>query len=320
LIPAAASKLTYRFIIGAFVPAAAFVGAVTFASEWAPQIRTTTGSELDVTVLAGVVFVASAALATVLETFNYFVIRVLEGFAIPAWAARRGRQRWVARFRQINGEIEKLLEKKTDASYAKAYRLQQERHARFPTEEHDVLSTELGNVIAAWEHYPFRRYGIDAIVLWPRLAPLLSKPVAEAIGMAKARFDFFLNVLILFPVWGLLRSTILAQTGETWRRAIWLLAGIGAAVLAWRMCIATATEWGNTVKAAFDLHRLDVLKQMGVSIPASWPETNERDIWREVVWPMKFDYKPTHCVEPGRENTMLGGGSAGGKAEDDDEA
>jgi len=300
LIPEAASKLSYRFIVAAFVPAAAFVGAVTFRSGWAPQTQTNAGSELDVTALASAVFVASAALATALETINYFAIRVLEGFAVPAWVASQGRRRWTARFRRVNREIEKLLGHETDASYEKAYQLQQQRYARFPTEEGDVLPTELGNVIAAWEHYPFRRYGIDAI------------------GMAKARFDFFLNALILFPAWSLLRATILAQPDEVWPRATWLLAGIAAAILAWRMCIVAAIGWGDAVKAAFDLHRLDVLEQMGVSVPASWPEASERDIWREVIWPMKFRYEPNHRVEPRRENTTRRGGSAGDNAEEEE--
>lgn len=300
MIPEAATKLSYQFLVGHFAPAALLTGAAVAASGWAPQVRTDGGSALDVTTLAAAIFVSSIALAVVLQVMNPFFIRLFEGAAgLPAPVAGRWRERHVQRLRQLTKKIVELKAGNTRADEDEAYRLERERYLSFPSTEGDVLPTGLGNVMAAWEHYPYRRYGIDAITMWPRLAPLLSKPVSDAIVWAKARFDLLLNALILLPIWGVVR--LIAFSQQTWRGWLWLVAMLAAVPLIWRLCLAAARGWGETVKAAFDLHRLDVLKQIGVlAPPAGWPAADEAAIWRELQWSMKFDHAPKLTIVPRR--------------------
>lgn len=312
MIPEAASKLPYQFLVGYFVPAALLTGAVVAASGWAPQVRTDRGSALDIATLAGVIFVASTALAVALQVMNPFFIRLFEGAAgLPARVADPLRARHVQRLRELTKKIAGLKASNTPANQDEGYRLERERYLLYPSTDGDVLPTALGNVMAAWEHYPYRRYGIDAITMWPRLAPLLSKPVSDAIVWAKARFDVLLNALILLPVWGVLQVTLFAEPGEAWRGWLWLLLTLAAVVPAWRLCLAAAGAWGDTVKAAFDLHRLDVLKQIGVlAPPAGWPASEEAAIWRELQWSMKFDHVPSLTIVPRRDSDKSGSPNA----------
>jgi hypothetical protein len=305
VIPEVASKLSYQFIVAFFVPSALLTSAVAYYAGRVPHSGAAGAAALDPTTLVGAVFIVSAGFAVVLQAVNFFLIRVLEGASgIPKWIATRLRKRWQRRMKEMIAQITHLKHTGGQA-LDEAYRLEKERYTVYPSREDDVLPTRLGNVIAAWEHYPYRRYGIDAIVLWPRLAPLLSKPVAEAIVEAKARFDLFCNALVLLPLWGLVRATFFAQPNETWRRIAWVAITAAAALGLWQMCLAAAAAWGETVKAAFDLHRLDVLKQMGVADSLTSVTTaQEKALWQQVEWPMKFDFTSDILITPRRASTV----------------
>ena len=67
----------------------------------------------------------------------------------------------------------------------------------FPVRESSILPTRLGNVIRSFEGYPNARYGIDGIVLWPRIVPKLPKEFADSLDGAKSSFDFMLNCSVL---------------------------------------------------------------------------------------------------------------------------
>lgn len=295
MIPDAASKLSAQFLVGSFIPAALLIGAIAFSVGVLPTTTSNGTSSTDWTTLAGGMFVSALVLAVLLDTVNFFLIRVLEGLiGLPAEVARRGREKHAARLKDLVTHIEALNAQETDEkAIDKAYKLEKQRFESYPTAE-DVLPTALGNRIAAWEHYPYRRYGIDAIALWPRLAPLLSKPVSNQIASAKATFDLLINAMVLLPVWGVLRAAVLADAGTRWSGVVWLVVSAFAAFLIWRFCLVpAATTWGDTVKAAFDLHRLDVLRQMGVMSRPFVSPRQEQQLWREVIWPMKFEYEPS---------------------------
>jgi hypothetical protein len=48
---------------------------------------------------------------------------------------------------------------------------------RFPIPDHLVKATRLGNLLAATEDRAGRDYGLDAVVAWPRLYPLLGAEI-----------------------------------------------------------------------------------------------------------------------------------------------
>ena len=294
MIPDIASKLSVQFLVGSFMPAAVLVAAMVFSTGSVPT--TTNGGVVstDWPTLAGGMFVSALVLAVLLDRLNDFFIRVLSGLtAMPVRMADRGRNRHTKKLKALMKEIGRLKEQHTDKALDKAYELERQRFLSYPTEQ-DVLPTTLGNHITAWEHYPYRRYGIDVSTLWPRLAPLLAKPVSNQIASAKATFDLLINAMVLLPVWGGLRATVLAGEAERWWGVAWFVVSVWVAYLIWNFSLVpAATAWGDTVKAAFDLHRLDVLRQMGVMSRPFVSPRQEQELWRQAIWPMKFDYEPS---------------------------
>ncbi len=61
--------------------------------------------------------------------------------------------------------------------------LQLDRWAHWhPVTANDLLPTSLGNILRSRERSPERKYGMDAIVCWPRLWPLLPEHVRAGPG------------------------------------------------------------------------------------------------------------------------------------------
>jgi hypothetical protein len=154
----------------------------------------------------------------------------------------------------------------------------------FPESQGLLLPTRLGNVIRCFERYPFLAYGMEAIVIWPRLIAKIDSGFASTIDEAKTSFDFMLNTSFLS---GLTACVILAiglgkPSPLSWTYFlpwVWRVLFFGglARIFYW-LSISRAYPWGDQVRAAFDLYRFDLLKEMGY---VRRPLTNqeERALW-----------------------------------------
>ncbi|CCH34353.1 hypothetical protein ABZ816_11040 [Actinosynnema sp. NPDC047251] len=80
--------------------------------------------------------------------------------------------------------------------------VQQELFLWFPQPPGDVRPTRMGNVVRAAEQHPSTRYGLDAVVMWTRLQPVLPKEFADAVKDAKVSVDLLLTMAVFAPLFG----------------------------------------------------------------------------------------------------------------------
>ncbi len=114
-------------------------------------------------------------------------------------------------------------------------------------------------MIAAFEDYPYTRYGIDAVALWPRLVPILrEKKYLDFVADQKAHFDFMLNMMLIILVCGMEFFYLQCYLGKVIVALVSLPAMIVLLFLFYMGTISSAVEWGLTVRVAFDLHRQDL--------------------------------------------------------------
>ena len=88
---------------------------------------------------------------------------------------------------------------------------------------------------------------------------------------------FFVNIQVLAaPVGLLLLANAAARASGipsvVVRCGLILLATALVCLLAWRASIGAARRWGTPVRAAFDLHRLEVYDRLGVKTPTTREE------------------------------------------------
>jgi hypothetical protein len=162
----------------------------------------------------------------------------------------------------------------------------------YPEELKLVLPTRLGNVMRAYERYSDVVYGIEAIVVWPRLIMIIPEQARERIRDAEALFHFAINMLFMgtFTLFtsGAMIINSLYQGGvsgladkKLWLIILVLVLGAFFASFSWWVLLPDAArQRGEQVKSTFDLYRSTLAEALGFQLPAT--ESEERRMWRLV--------------------------------------
>lgn len=151
-----------------------------------------------------------------------------------------------------------------------------------PTQPDAVMPTRLGNILRNAELYPADRYGANAVLIWPRLYNLFPERFIETIAGARSGLDFLLVVSSLSALFALMTGVYLIWAGaEWWFFLVCFWGGAAVAWVAYQGALGNAFLYAQQIKAAFDLYRNDLLKQMRLNLPDN--STAEPTRWAEVT-------------------------------------
>jgi hypothetical protein len=253
--------------------------------------------ELDTSSASSTVVTVAAVLALsyTFYAFNSPLIRFFEGYrlkygrCLPSlFPELLDKKR--TKFTQIEKEIVELQEQRllTPRSFqkrnhieAELSRLEVKYEFEYPATLEKVLPTRLGNTIAAFEDYPGKRYGMDAIALWPRLVPLLKeKGHLSAVAQEKAIFDFMLYTCIVVIGVGIELFCVNLFFGEVWPALVIIVIFGLIAIIMYEGLIRSAKQWGQAVRISFDLYRHDLHERLGLFDVDSFPD--EYDQWASI--------------------------------------
>ncbi|HEX7407488.1 MAG TPA: hypothetical protein VF515_07530 [Candidatus Binatia bacterium] len=308
ILSSISGQFSKSLILSTLLPTAFFVALslVLVAPMLPSEAVWPTGLEaLDVQWKVVVISLVTLALSGALYNLNIPIIRFYEGYP---WQESSLGKRWTrqyqaeltaasVRIRGMRTLLRAMAKRLTeDQTVAKQYteiiglwkKLWERTESGFPGRVELVLPTRLGNVIRAFEYYPYLQYEMDAVTLWPRLIAKIDKDYAATIDEAKTSFDFMLNSSLLSALLGLalLAVGLLRGTPLTaWSAAtIWSVEVTVCAGFSYAFCLAAigrAGAWGQVVMGAFDLYRSDLLKQLGYSSTVS-TQSEERQQWYEI--------------------------------------
>jgi hypothetical protein len=269
------------FLVGYFLPSATFLAAAlvvmhTFDCTIPLSLHPETLLR-DATMFG----VASWIFGLVVLAANRNVLRLMEGYGkwnplrLYGWVERR-------RFAKLRLDISELdLEQKSRSERGeelpgdlqrRLIALNERAAKRFPDEYAWLLPTALGNTIRAFEVYARLTYGLDAIIGWNRMLAVIPKDYRELVDTAKAQMDFWANLSFL-NILSTVQYFAFAYNRHELRQ-FWLVAIILAlCCFSYLMAIGAAVEWGDLVKAAFDVFLSELRQKLGFPLP----EGNEAD-------------------------------------------
>lgn len=133
--------------------------------------------------------------------------------------------------------------------------------------------TRLGNILAAYEEYPYRRYGMNATIFWPRLWAVVPKDLREATDREWAVADAWIHSAVSFIVVGLTYilagalSLIAARFGVTVIfesddvRAVAIFGGfllLAASYIPYHWSLPGQRKNGDAFRSTFDMYRNDL--------------------------------------------------------------
>jgi hypothetical protein len=252
---------TRRFLFNALLPTlvaltinvvclAVFSGGWPSVGRWWMDLDILTRAVAVLGYLAAVWFVAVAVAAQWRA-----IVRFFEGYPLRAIASRfhlpTPGVRWHQKnLRWLRNEV---------ARGEQAYYL-------YPRERwvDDVLPTRLGNILLAAERYPIERYGVDPVIFWPRLYPLLPAEFRQDYEEFVRDYEFPLTLAALASLTGAICGLGAFVTGQS--PATFALAFAGPLIVAYAAyCLAlpSAIEMAEQQRTAFDLYRGRLL--------AAWP-------------------------------------------------
>ena len=144
-----------------------------------------------------------------------------------------------------------------------------------PSQPNQFLPTQLGNLLRASEARSLERYGLDAVVCWPRLWLLLPDHTRKELQTARGA----LNQAVRNWLWS---SLFLIWTLFAW----WVpLVAILCACLSYRMALTAAAVYVDLLESTFDLHRhllYPALRHQPPTNPAQ--EVNDGKKLTEYLW------------------------------------
>lgn len=210
------------------------------------------------------------AFSLILMPLQMRFLKILEGYWGSSWFARKmsslgtwlqGRtlDRLRKQVKTDSDEIDKMTgEQKKQMKHA-AWRL----HHHFPAEDR-LLPTKLGNILRAGEDNAGKFYSLDVVTIWPRLYPLLPGTVTAILDDRRNQLDMAVRFCFTFWAMALVSLFILKDHG------LWLLVPVAALLLSWlsyRSALEAGMAYGESIKAAVDLHRFDLLKALRMPLP-----------------------------------------------------
>jgi hypothetical protein len=253
LLPTSAGTLLVGFVVA--------TGAPGRSPSWSNAVQTARDMDAaDVGLLA----VAVLVIAVILQPLQLQLVRMLEGY----WGGG-GFARWlsgplVRRHRKARQHLADRAKLDPDATTVPedAALADQIRRARYPSDP--LLPTALGNALRAAERSAGRRYGLDAVVLWPRLYPLVADPQRAVVEDRRDQLDLTARMSATFAL------VAVVTFGLLWRDPIWWLfplAVLALSALSYRAATAAAISYGESLHVTFDLHRFDLLTALHLPLP-----------------------------------------------------
>jgi len=267
-----------RFKLNAFFPAlvATFLGiGLTLVATIGVDAGVTKWNAQSGLVQAGVVVIGVAAVyavAAFLDSQSLLIVQTFEGYVGPLkWWGGAGRSWHMSRRARLRLGKGRSLET-SRSEYA----------ASAPKGPDDLLPTRLGNVLRSGEMYAYERYGIDAMVIWPRLLPKVPDAEATALSDSRSAMEQMLILSSILAVFGTIGGVVFAlqPEGATWS-ALLLLGGWSLAGLCYRGAVDHAIAYSLRLKAIFDAHRLLVFEVLRVPAPRNRAE--ERRRWTDIA-------------------------------------
>lgn len=294
----AGEKLAERWILTVGGPAFVFWvgGGIAYVLDSNSSLTDLSQLWLTLTAVEQVLIIVSVFIlvvfsATIIERGQAYLLKLVEGYW-PKWFAglRFGMaERKYAKIQDKVKELDALSSAITIRDVARRSQLDNEI-AHLPVKKSHCMPTSLGNILSAAERYPEIRYGLDAMVCWPRLYPLLSDTLRDDIAFARDHLNQSTRLMawgILFLVW------IIWQ----W----WALLGLVVAWLGYRGMIIAAGVYGDLIRAAFDIHRFDLYKSLNWPLPNE-PE-NERMMGKKLTeYLFRGNAPPDFIFANGKEN------------------
>jgi hypothetical protein len=123
-----------------------------------------------------------------------------------AEATQHSSGNWTQRYFRLEKCIERLdheVEMRLTDVQVQRQPLYRDISLYFPSERSNIMPTRLGNVLKAAEIYPWKRYRLDAVVIWSRMESSLPDAFSTTFENAKISLDLMITLATYILIFGI---------------------------------------------------------------------------------------------------------------------
>ncbi|MFC8304383.1 hypothetical protein ACFUCV_11940 [Specibacter sp. NPDC057265] len=249
-----------------------------------------------------VISAVSVAIAVSLQPLQFRLVQLMEGYW-PAWFPeflfRLGVWFELRRRDRIRGRIASVPSRNSDAARIAANERSQNAESqirqRFPAEDR-LLPTALGNALRASEDSVGQRYGLESVIIWPRLFHLLPERVRAGMDDEVTQLDVSVRLAVTWTLAGIVSFLwLIRDPAALLEHPLWLAVMIGTLLLArlsYQSAVESAIAQGVDLEVAIDLYRARVIDAMRLHPTVSLDE--ERRVFGELC--ELFQTPPTSAI------------------------
>jgi len=155
--------------------------------------------------------------------------------------------------------------------------------SRYPKDDLQIVPTEFGNAIRAFETYGKTRFNLDSQTLWHELFAVAPQYIQSEINSARSPVDFFVALVFLsgifsFVCWSIIACWVIGFIANL-NSSIPVLGFISLLVtfLFYRLAIRAADAWKYPIHALVNLGRVKLADSLGLRFPETLEE--EKKMW-----------------------------------------
>lgn len=275
------------FLLGVFFPVLIFVSAnltlyieVTqgLSASFATWEKLSLGSQL-LLVLGGLILVM--VLSYLIYNFQYSITRLFEGYWPRMRLLDMLRNSRIELYRQRWKYLD--TQKQPASASMRKNEIEAEQLTYYPPPIHldKMMPTRIGNILRASELYAYDHYGIDSVIIWTRLRPLLPDEVVLPLADSKTASNFMLSMSVFSVTFTLIWCPVLALFTSRWELFLLCALGWPFAWICHHSAVQSELAYSEQLKAVFDLHRYDLLKALNRPIPLN--DKAEREEWEHLA-------------------------------------
>ncbi|WP_405540301.1 hypothetical protein OG787_50910 [Streptomyces sp. NBC_00075] len=160
--------------------------------------------------------------------------------------------------------------------------LLEERLARYPVDDGQILPTRLGNAIRRFEEYGDSRFCLDTQVLWNELTGTAPEEIRRQVELARTSVDFFVALLVGHAAIAATAAASLASARAETTVLLVTIAVLSCLIPLWYRSAVTATdEWAAAVRALVNVGRKPLAEALGLVLPPDL--AGERTMWNLIT-------------------------------------
>lgn len=144
-------------------------------------------------------------------------------------------------------------------------------------------ATIFGNVLAEYEGYSEKQYGMHMMVFWQHLWLILPKELKEDLDLRGAKVDFLVYLSFIFLIYIFIGGLGFFVQQKPLVAIISIFVSLFLWFFFYRISIQAHKSYGRYIKAIFDIYRVDLAKKLKASVVVTnlIPNDAERKSWRK---------------------------------------